>query len=77
MVLAKVHTEGNFPGGIMGAVIELKAKEEAGYTEGFEAGSLAREHNLGLSLYQEVGIDDYAKGFRAGFFNQNLRLTGT
>ena len=63
----------------MGTVIELKAlgKEEPGYAEGFEAGSLAREQNLGLSLYHEVGIDDYAKGFRAGFFNQNLRLTGT
>jgi len=23
-----------------------------------------------LSLYLQVGIDDYAKGFRAGFFGQ-------
>lgn len=62
----------------MGTVVELKAlgKEELGYEEGFAAGRLAREQDLGLSLYHEVGIDDYAKGFRAGFFNQ-LGLTGT
>jgi len=62
----------------MGAVVEFKipVNGEPGYAEGLSAGRLAREHGLELTLYHEVGIDDYAKGFRAGFFNQ-LGLTGT
>jgi hypothetical protein len=62
----------------MGAVVEFKVpgNDEPGYEEGLLAGRLAREQGLELTLYYEVGIDDYAKGFRAGFFNQ-LGLTGT
>ncbi len=62
----------------MGAVLEFKipGNEELGYAEGFSAGQLARDRSVELTIYHEVGIDDYAKGFRAGFFDQ-LGLTGT
>lgn len=62
----------------MGTLVEFRmsGNEELGYAEGFTAGQLARIRGLGLTPYHEVGIDDYAKGFRAGFFNQ-LGLTGT
>jgi len=62
----------------MGTVMEFKvlATEESGYSDGLTAGKLARDRGLELTPYHEVGIDDYAKGFRAGFFNQ-LGLTGT
>ena len=62
----------------MGTVVEFKVpgNEEPGYADGFAAGQAARHRGLELTLYHEVGIDDYAKGFRAGFFNQ-LGLTGT
>jgi hypothetical protein len=65
-------------GGIMGAVVEFRVleKDEPSYDEGLSAGRLAREQGLELSRYHEVGIDDYAKGFRAGYFSQ-LGLTGT
>jgi hypothetical protein len=62
----------------MGAVVEFKVRgyEESHFAEGFTAGKFAREEGLELTPYHEVGIDDYAKGFRAGFFNQ-MGLTGT
>ena len=62
----------------MGTLVEFKllGNEESGYAEGFSAGQSARDRGLELTPYHEVGIDDYAKGFRAGFFNQ-LDLTGT
>ena len=62
----------------MGTVVEFKVlgTEETGYAEGLTAGKLARDGGLQLTPYHEVGIDDYAKGFRAAFFNQ-LDLTGT
>ena len=62
----------------MGTVVELKVlgNEEPGYAEGVSAGQSARDRGLALTPYHEVGIDDYAKGFRAGFFDQ-LGLTGT
>ena len=62
----------------MGTVVEFKVlgRDEPGYAEGLTAGRLAKDQGLELTLYHQVGIDDYAKGFRAGFFNQ-LGLTGT
>ena len=62
----------------MGTVVEFRVlgEGESGYAEGLSAGRLARDRGLELTLYHEVGIDDYAKGFRAGFFNQlGLRET--
>jgi hypothetical protein len=50
--------------------------DEPGYTDGLTAGRIARDLGLGLTLYHEVGIDNYAKGFRAGFFNK-VSLKGT
>ena len=63
----------------MGAVVEFKVvgDEEPGYAEGFSAGQSARVRGLELTIYHEVGLDDYAKGFRAGFFNHQLGLSGT
>jgi len=62
----------------MGALLEFKVpgNEEPGYAEGFSAGQSARDRGVELTVYHEVGIDDYAKGYRAGFFDQ-LGLTGT
>ena len=55
---------------------KVLVNEESGYAEGLRAGKLARDRGVELTPYHEVGIDDYAKGFRAGFFNQ-MGLTGT
>lgn len=62
----------------MGAVLEFRipGSDEPGFADGLLAGRQAREQGLELTLYHEVGIDDFAKGFRAGFFNQ-LDSTGT
>jgi hypothetical protein len=42
----------------------------AAYLNGLSDGQAARAGNQGLSAYQRVGIDDYAKGFRAGFYGR-------
>lgn len=62
----------------MGTVVEFKVpgNVELGYADGFAAGQAARHSGIELTIYHEVGIDDYARGFRAGFFAQ-LDLTGT
>jgi len=62
----------------MGTVTEFKALRNEGpsavYTSGVTDGQSARAGGSALTLYLQVGIDDYAKGFRAGFFGQmNLR----
>ena len=44
----------------------------AAYTNGYADGQAARCSNQALSAYLRVGIDDYAKGFRAGFFARAL-----
>ena len=58
----------------MGTVAELKIVTNEGpttaYTNGVVDGQSARAEGSSLSLYLQVGIDDYAKGFRAGFFGQ-------
>ena len=38
------------------------------FVNGFTDGQAARAKNAALTAYLRVGIDDYAKGFRAGFF---------
>lgn len=64
----------------MGTVAELKIVGNEGptpaYINGVADGQSARAEGSSLSLYLQVGIDDYAKGFRAGFFGQmNLGKT--
>jgi len=58
----------------MGTVAELKIVGNDGptpaYCDGVADGQSARAEGSSLSLYLQVGIDDYAKGFRAGFFGQ-------
>lgn len=64
----------------MGTVTEFKTlgKEgpSAAYASGVADGRSARAGGSALTLYLQVGIDDYAKGFRAGFFGQ-LNHAGT
>lgn len=40
----------------------------AAFVNGYTDGQAARKSKQQLSAYQRVGIDEYAKGFRAGFF---------
>ncbi|HYQ94622.1 MAG TPA: hypothetical protein VEP70_07325 [Burkholderiales bacterium] len=58
----------------MGTVTEFKTlgKEgpSAAYVSGVADGQSARAEGGALTLYLQVGIDDYARGFRAGFFGQ-------
>ncbi len=58
----------------MGTVAELKPIENEGpsdpYASGVTDGQSARAEGGALTLYLQVGIDDYARGFRAGFFGQ-------
>jgi hypothetical protein len=58
----------------MGTVAELKIVASEGpttaFANGVADGQSARAEGTSLSLYLQVGIDDYAKGFRAGFFGQ-------
>ena len=58
------------------AEFRVVGNDEPGYAEGLAAGRIARDLGLGLTLYHEIGIDEYAKGFRAGFFNK-VGVTGT
>jgi len=64
----------------MGTVAEFKALRNEGpsaaYVNGVTDGQSARDGGSALTLYLQVGIDDYAKGFRAGYFGQ-MRLTET
>ena len=58
----------------MGTVAQLKIAGGDGptsaYSNGVADGLTARAQGSSLTLYLQVGIDDYAKGFRAGFFGQ-------
>ena len=61
----------------MGTVAELRVMgreaTSVAFANGITDGQSARAEGSSLSLYLKVGIDDYAKGFRAGFFGQ-MRL---
>jgi len=48
----------------------------AAYSNGLADGESARALRAGISIYLEVGIDDYAIGFRAGFFASKDRESG-
>ena len=42
----------------------------AAFVNGFADGKSARARGQALSPYQNIGMDDYANGFRAGFFGR-------
>jgi hypothetical protein len=58
----------------MGTVAEFKPIGNEGpsdpYASGVADGQSARAEGGALTLYLQVGIDEYARGFRAGFFGQ-------
>lgn len=64
----------------MGTVTEFRTLGNEGpsaaYVSGVVDGQSARAEGSALTLYLQVGIDDYARGFRAGFFGQ-LNHAGT
>ena len=59
---------------VMGTVAEFKPigneSPSDPYASGVADGQSARAGGSALTLYLQVGIDDYARGFRAGFFGQ-------
>jgi hypothetical protein len=57
----------------MGTLEELKVMNDgrsAAFVSGLTDGRSARARDEVLSPYQHVGMDDYANGFRTGFFNR-------
>ena len=44
----------------------------AAYSNGVLDGESARAQGSRITIYLEVGIDDYARGFRVGFFGSRL-----
>ena len=44
----------------------------AAFVNGYADGQAARRNKQSLSAYLRVGIDDYAKGFRAGFYARSM-----
>ena len=68
------RSEYHFGEAVMGTVTEFKAlgneRPSATYANGIADGQSARAGGSALTLYLQVGIDDYARGFRAGFFGQ-------
>jgi hypothetical protein len=52
-----------------------KLAQEMGWTleraEGYIEGERFRRQRLALSAYREVGIDEYALGFRAGYYKRD------
>jgi len=58
----------------LATIEKLKYSQESGlgvaYANGFSEGQAACRRSEGLSAYQRVGIDEYARGFRAGYFSR-------
>lgn len=57
----------------MGTLEELKvmnSDRSAAFVNGLADGRSARARDEVLSPYQHVGMDDYANGFRTGFFDR-------
>jgi hypothetical protein len=50
--------------------LEVNNGWSSAFANGFTDGQAARDRNDPLTAYVRVGIDDYAKGFRQGFFNR-------
>jgi hypothetical protein len=78
-VLAEL-SEGVAQEAVMGTVAEFRTLGNEGpstaYTNGVADGQSARVQGSMLTLSLQVGIDDYARGFRAGFFRQLSLATG-
>ena len=47
----------------------------AAFQKGFADGQAASLRNEPLSPYLRVGLDDYAKGYRSGFYSMKARRT--
>ena len=47
------------------------------FVNGYSDGQAARVTNQALTAYLRVGIDDYAKGFRAGFYARSSTSRST
>ena len=66
--------EHHFGEAVMGTVTEFRTLGNEGpsaaYSSGVADGQSARDGGSALTIYLQVGIDDYARGFRAGFFGQ-------
>ena len=58
----------------MGTIERIRTEAETAWTStfanGFTDGQAARGRKRPLSVYIRVGIDDYARGYRQGFFNR-------
>ena len=73
--------EGNKGSRLVRAVEVLRKSSDADLTpaafvNGYTDGQAARRSKQALSAYQKVGIDHYAKGFRAGFFARAMPASG-
>ncbi len=44
-------------------------------TQGYVEGERYRRQSLAISVYHKVGIDEYALGFRAGYYRQDDPLS--
>ena len=51
-------------------IINIQSGRSAAFMSGFTDGKSARSRDAVLSPYLYIGLDDYAKGFRAGFFER-------
>lgn len=51
------------------------ANESTAFANGYTDGQTARATHASLTAYLRVGIDDYARGYRAGFFARSTVTT--
>ncbi len=49
-----------------------EGNQPAAYINGLADGQAARANKSPLTAYLRVGIDDYARGFRAGFYDRSV-----
>ena len=54
-----------------------ESEGKAKYAQGLADGSAARARGLSITSYLGVGIDEYCKGFRAGYYDQDRRAGQT
>jgi hypothetical protein len=47
--------------------------ESRSYDDGLRAGAQARLRSTPITPYQRVGLDQFARGFRAGYFSSRAR----